>query len=511
MQARDRPAASMPVRGVLVSVVGLMLLSLPLQRCVAWDDGDRASLRAAGEDAPSQGWAVRILSPFSYEPLEPHEFEVRTDISALPAKVNLVFLVNGVQRMSHELDSGAESAREWTWRPGEAALSDLDGFNGLEVRAVQTGCSKTTGEKQVCPREGDCCFHTLASASLDFELVRFTELLYSGACPAASGPSEGNISQQEARKVLRGREAATAGTLKKLAPMVARRLEAHQNRGRHCPIARFAVWNSFGVHGFGSQVQALRIGLEYGFRTNRVVVQNPEFETQVVQQDLQLRFAEHSSPSGLDHASGTLPASDLDGWGLTGLYWDNLMSDRGAMHTLSECQDQVTKWLWQSTSSDSAVAEQVVEAVDDDELLPNNLLQLHPVQYGKSIRAGLVRPPAELVRSVLYDDYFEVEASPSSHADNTIWAGGGEQEGADEPETGEWQGKDVYWWALFSNSFLLRPKPWLLDKIRAVRGLPLSHLVSPSLVFLSLLCLFRIFTLGRSCICATVNTRMFTP
>ena len=73
-----------------------------------------------------------------------------------------------------------------------------------------------------------------------------------------------------------------------------------------------------------------------------------------------------------------------------------------------------------------------------------------------------MRPPAELIRSLVYDAYFEDEAPPHERADGPGAAGGaGGGEGGDfvlvggqeEPEesTGEedaeWQGRDVYWWA----------------------------------------------------------------
>ena len=104
------------------------------------------------------------------------------------------------------------------------------------------------------------------SKTIDFEIVRFNKLLYSGACPEQGEkdgkvPGKGNITPEELSQVLHGYRPATARILETLSPMVARRLNAHQHRGRHCPIARFVLWNSFGVHGFGSQLQALRIGL----------------------------------------------------------------------------------------------------------------------------------------------------------------------------------------------------------------------------------------------------------
>ena len=130
--------------------------------------------------------------------------------------------------------------------------------------------------------------------------------------------------------------------------MTARRLQAHQNRGRHCPIARFVLWNSFGVHGFGSQLQSLRIGLEYGLRTNRIVVQNPEFEAHIVQEDLKLRFADDAASSV--NTSGADPAPPAGGGrGAGGLYWDNLESNLGELRKLSECDDHVVKWVSRHT------------------------------------------------------------------------------------------------------------------------------------------------------------------
>jgi hypothetical protein len=60
---------------------------------------------------------------------------------------------------------------------------------------------------------------------------------------------------------------------------------------------------------FGSQLQSLRIGLEYGIRTNRIVVQNPGFEAEIVKADLKLRFGDHG---------GDAPAAAPGGWGTGG-------------------------------------------------------------------------------------------------------------------------------------------------------------------------------------------------
>ena len=194
----------------------------------------------------------------------------------------------------------------------------------------------------------------------DFELVRFTKMRYSGAC----SPREGRhaptarartVNQTELQEILQGRQSAPPGLLKMLAPMTARRLRAHQHRGRHCPIARFVLWNSFGVHGFGSQLQSLRIGLEYGLRTNRIVVQNPQFEAHIVQEDLKLRFADDAAarracsgdPANAPGASPAEPAGG--GWGAGGLYWDNLESSLGELRKLSECDDHVVKWVSRNT------------------------------------------------------------------------------------------------------------------------------------------------------------------
>ena len=322
----------------------------------------------------------------------------------------------------------------------------------------------------------------IAHDEVDFELVRFTKMRYSGACQTLEGRGAAlagdprTVSQMKLREVLEGRRAAAAGLLKVLAPMTARRLHAHQHRGRHCPIARFVVWNSFGVHGFGSQLQSLRIGLEYGLRTNRIVVQNPQFEAHIVQEDLKLRFADHagassSSGNATESAGEASKAGQQQGGG-GGLYWDNIQSDLGEMGKLSECDDQVLKWVSESTyapltrwqqqgsgATSTPVLEQVVETSDED-LQPNNLLQLHPVKYGKTVRSGLVRPPAELIRSLLYDRYFEEEApqllptDTGPNPDVAAEAGAGERyvlvgdeeepEGVRADDT-EWQGRDIYW------------------------------------------------------------------
>ena len=118
-------------------------------------------------------------------------------------------------------------------------------------------CTDGAEHEQAC--RADDAAGVIARSAVAFELVRFTKLRYSGACPhngdgARPHGAAVNVTQEELRDVLKGRRGATGSMLRVLAPMVERRLKAHQHRGRHCSIARFAVWNSFGVHGFGSQV-----------------------------------------------------------------------------------------------------------------------------------------------------------------------------------------------------------------------------------------------------------------
>ena len=118
-------------------------------------------------------------------------------------------------------------------------------------------CTDGAEHEQAC--RVDDAAGVIARSAVAFELVRFTKLRYSGACPhngdgARPHGAAVNVTQEELRDVLKGRRGATGSMLRVLAPMVERRLKAHQHRGRHCPIARFVVWNSFGVHGFGSQV-----------------------------------------------------------------------------------------------------------------------------------------------------------------------------------------------------------------------------------------------------------------
>ena len=294
------------------------------------------------QGAARPDWAVRILSPFPFEPLEPEEVEVSVDLSALPVPCAVAIVLNGHRVAVYIREVADAQNAEWTWRPDEHLLRTLDGFNGLEVEARMAVCADGAELEQTCRADDDS--GVIARAEADFELVRFTKLRYSGACPHDHAGARGspNVTQDELREVLKGRRGATGSMLRVLAPMVARRLHAHQHRGRHCPIARFVLWNSFGVHGFGSQLQSLRIGLEYGIRTNRIVVQNPEFEARIVQADLKLRFDEHR---------GDAAAAAPGGWGTGGLYWDNLESDEGQLHKMSQCDDHVIKWLSRSTYS----------------------------------------------------------------------------------------------------------------------------------------------------------------
>lgn len=325
----------------------LLLLSPRLEQspfCAAFEDvrpqeSTTALLGNHADDTRSGagGFSIEILSPFNFEPLEAEEMQVSIDVSALPTPCCVDIIVNGHRIAQHFLEVVDPSDAVWSWRPEESVVRGLDGFNGLEVVARQAVCTITADDQQEC-RVNDSS--VIARAAVDFEIVKFTKLRYSGACPTVDGGgSDGqgtgtNVTQEELLEVLKGRRAATARMLQMLSPMVADRIFAHQHRGRQCPTARFVLWNSFGVHGFGSQLQALRIGLEYGFRTNRIVVQNPLFEAHIVQEDLKLRFAEHSGKNDTN-----------SGWGVLGFYWDNLQSEEGEMYKLSECDDHVLKWL----------------------------------------------------------------------------------------------------------------------------------------------------------------------
>ena len=85
--------------------------------------------------------ALRILSPFYYEPLEPDEFEVKIDLSSLLAPCSVVLRINGVERAGHVHENATQNS-VWTWRPEESLLRELDGFNGLQVMALQAVCKK---------------------------------------------------------------------------------------------------------------------------------------------------------------------------------------------------------------------------------------------------------------------------------------------------------------------------------------------------------------------------------
>lgn len=85
--------------------------------------------------ARTDEWAIEILSPFSFEPLEPEEVEVSIDLSALPVPCSVAIVLNGHRVAGYIREvAGAENS-EWTWRPDEQLLRTLEGFNGLEVEA----------------------------------------------------------------------------------------------------------------------------------------------------------------------------------------------------------------------------------------------------------------------------------------------------------------------------------------------------------------------------------------
>ena len=58
-------------------------------------------------------------------------------------------------------------------------------------------------------------------------------------------------------------------------------------------------------------------------------------------------------------------------------------------------------------------------------------------------------------------------ASAGEEADGA----GGEEESREEVEEegNKWQGRDVYWWTLFTNSHLFAPKAELLEHVRRMR------------------------------------------
>ena len=80
-------------------------------------------------------WAIQILSPFSFEPLEPEEVEVTIDLSALPVPCSVAIVLNGHRAAGYIREVADAQNSEWTWRPDEQLLRTLDGFNGLEVEA----------------------------------------------------------------------------------------------------------------------------------------------------------------------------------------------------------------------------------------------------------------------------------------------------------------------------------------------------------------------------------------
>jgi hypothetical protein len=254
-------------------VLAFLVFSLLLEPSCGAEMWGKETWGGGTEGRAVGGWGVTILSPFLNEPLESDEFEVSVNVSGLTFPCSVDIQLNGQTVASRILAESDPSNSVWTWRPEETFARALEGFHGLEVSARTVECMQnadTSNAHQRCRVDETT---VIARAALDFEIVNFTKLLYSGACPARTGKGHAgedvNVTQEELLEVLQGRRAATTSMLKTLAPMVARRLTAHQHRGRHCPIARFVLWNSFGVHGFGSQLYALRIGLEYGFRTNR--------------------------------------------------------------------------------------------------------------------------------------------------------------------------------------------------------------------------------------------------
>jgi hypothetical protein len=78
-----------------------------------------------------------------------------------------------------------------------------------------------------------------------------------------------------------------------------------------------------------------------------------------------------------------------------------------------------------------------------------------------------------MVRSLIYDHFFEEEAAAGGLGDVGVVVGrveeeeGAEGEEAEEEDT--LQGRDVYWWTLFTNEFLFSPKASLLEHVRRTR------------------------------------------
>ena len=140
----------------------LLLLGLGRWQCAAWDElaqvGDQAPGRASSVDklgpafsaagaTTSQRWHVKILSPFSYEPLEREEVKVSVDVSALPFPCSIEVRLNGHRVASEALEHKPHAHNaSWHWHPEEHILRELDGFNGLEIVARQAVCAKDAGK-----------------------------------------------------------------------------------------------------------------------------------------------------------------------------------------------------------------------------------------------------------------------------------------------------------------------------------------------------------------------------
>ena len=135
----------------------VLVLSLGLLQCAALDDSGRLggdADRVYGEQVGSnrshngarQPWSVKILSPFSYEPVERAELKVSVDVSALPLPCSIDVLLNGHKVVSYNLEPGPTARKgSWSWHPEERILQDLDGFNGLEVVVRQAVCARDAG------------------------------------------------------------------------------------------------------------------------------------------------------------------------------------------------------------------------------------------------------------------------------------------------------------------------------------------------------------------------------
>lgn len=246
----------------------------------AWERGP-APANPTGEER-STGEGLRVISPFPFEPLEFSEFHLKVLVAERLRPCDVMITVNGY--VLGQIKDSDLTQSEGGWKPNSTEGFRLGRFNRLTLITLPSHCS--SGDGQQCSKKD-----VTAKSVVDFEIVNFTRFLYSGACePTPNGTDFQNPPKSEMLSAILGEKSSTPAILARLAPLVSQLLNEHQNREpRLCESARFVLWNSFGAHGFGSQLSSLRMGLEYGMRTNRVVVQNAAFEVSIVEEDLQLR------------------------------------------------------------------------------------------------------------------------------------------------------------------------------------------------------------------------------